>query len=420
MRISISFAICFLASLCSALDTSYLLNNRFTHYVSNFQTSLEEGLGQVYNGFNLIFKFDKEAYEKFVRFQSPEEKFYEEVYAEGFEDASEWYQYHNEKLRQQERRDLQSEGQQYIIPFEEEYHSTVVPKSVGVKIHQYQYYCNGTRVSFANYLEFRNHNKFKCENKPRKVVFDACYNDYEKYPKNKVKGCTGFHRLKCSFDVLKPATDCYTPEEMNEFGLGEVCKVLDDNEKQTFEFTMNCTHGINTISQVYTSTYFETVYDMELKDGSEFWLKDTDRFIYFPFDPKFKIEIAFQNFKYLSQFQKFFVNITDPDQIIGKKPITVDLDFKKMDKTYSPGGRYFYKIWLRTEAHSYFTLEDNSGLMAIKGYQEPKKSKLDYYLKIFTLKRIILLILLISGISLCIFCKRRREQNEKRLLEQAS
>jgi len=200
---------------------------------------------------------------------------------------------------------------------------------------------------------------------------------------------------------------------MEEYGFGEVCKVLDDDSHQTVDFLLNCTQGINTQFTNRGNMNFEAVYDINFKDNlknQEFWLKDTDRYIYLPWDPKITATLSIQDFKYLSDKSEFSIQITSQKQLTGQKQISLPIDISKIPKTSKPGGRMYFKIDL-TSPPMGIDSHYNIGFLALKDYKEPQRSALDYYIQIFTLKRVLFLSGLLMALGLCIYMKRRKEDH---------
>ena len=83
----------------------------------------------------------------------------------------------------------------------------------------------------------------------------------------------------------------------------------------------------------------------------------------------------FRDWKYMSLFNRFSMNITDPDIIAGKKEESILIDFSKMTKSdkkfgsrFVVGGRMFYEINLFATGFLSFT---TNGFFDQLGYQEP-------------------------------------------------
>ncbi len=73
------------------------MNNWLSAQYANFRDSLEESMQDVYTGLNLMFKFDREAFEETIQYHSPEEKFIQSAYEEGFESTYEYLEYHDKQ-----------------------------------------------------------------------------------------------------------------------------------------------------------------------------------------------------------------------------------------------------------------------------------------------------------------------------------
>jgi hypothetical protein len=185
---------------------------------------------------------------------------------------------------------------------------------------------------------------------------------------------------------------------MEEYGYGETCKMLDSNKVQEMEIYINCSQGFAMRFDLYHKTY-ESTFDYHLLENDTFWMRDYDNFIFFPWDPQIKMEMKVRDFKYLADSYDFEMNVTDPDQLIGKKPLLFNMDVEKLPKTAKPGGRMFYQIDMTSRASEVY-VQDRSGFLALKDYVEPKRSAYYSYTKIITLNKVLLMFVIICSIGL--------------------
>mmetsp|Transcript_3793 Transcript_3793/g.4401 ORF Transcript_3793/g.4401 Transcript_3793/m.4401 type:complete len:184 (+) Transcript_3793:51-602(+) len=178
-----------------ANPSSFMYNNRITQLYSNFHQSLEESFQGVYTGLNLMFKFDKEAYEERIRFKSPDEKFTEMIQEQGFDSIDQWleHKYSNSEEEVQKRNMAEITG---INPYHEVHNKIEDPCAVNMMMKQYTYYCNNTRVTLQDYIHLSQNTTFNCEKGPREEEFESCYKNYEKCPQGKADICSSPTYLK--------------------------------------------------------------------------------------------------------------------------------------------------------------------------------------------------------------------------------
>lgn len=109
------------------------------------------------------------------------------------------------------------------------------------------------------------------------------------------------------------------PEQQDEVGYGEVCRLVDESKPVELDFLLNCTQGIQTHNYQHRNKYYDTVIDLERMDNDTFWLKDQNQFIFLPFNPLLRVELRIRDFKYLADSYDFRTEVDDPDQLLGKK-----------------------------------------------------------------------------------------------------
>ena len=133
---------------------------------------------------------------------------------------------------------------------------------------------------------------------------------------------------------------------MEEYGYGETCKMLDTNKVQEMEIYINCSQGFAMRFDMYHKTY-ESTFDYHLLENDTFWMRDYDNFIFFPWDPKIKVEMKVRDFKYLADSYDFGINVIDADQLIGKKPLLFNMDVDSIYNEHRVRGRvlsHHYKV----------------------------------------------------------------------------
>jgi hypothetical protein len=212
-------------------QTAWLYDNKITQTYNNFRAGLEEELSGVYQGLNLMFQFDKQAYNDLIRVKTPDDLLEESLQEEGFEDINQWMEYKDEKskgkltlplaypdhliayshnfiIEEKHQRNLEDE-----VPLLKEFvelHNTEVDEcAVLVNFTQHQYFCNNTRVSFLNYWNLRKNVTFNCDENPKVVNNTSCMANYDKCANGeaKAKNCIHSLPLSCTVTIHKPAED---------------------------------------------------------------------------------------------------------------------------------------------------------------------------------------------------------------------
>ena len=149
-----------------------------------------------------------------------------------------------------------------------------------------------------------------------------------------------------------------------------------------------------------------------------FWMKDRDNFIFLPYDPKIVAVLRIRDFKYLSDSHDFTVPITEPEILLAKKPLKIDIDVAAIPKSAKPGGRMFYQFDLYSSAF-HITEYERSGFLNLKDYKEPRKSLLNDYVGLFTAKTLIAIGIIILVIAFLWYRSHRRRKLEQLIYDEA-
>ena len=132
----------------------------------------------------------------------------------------------------------------------------------------------------------------------------------------------------------------------------------------------------------------------------------------------------FRDWKYLSQIERFQVDIDDADILAGLKEGNITIDFDKMTQRdltngtkFEVGGRMFFEANLfGTDIYSFTT----NGFLDKLGYQEPVK-KVTAATKILNNLWWILLVLAAVSSAGYVYCKgQRKKKADERLMREQS